>query len=498
MTEERSISRAQFRNVLQCEKRLWLSAHHGIPPSNTGKARRPSLYQWNFNDLRALARDHFSRIHEAIAISDASHEDALIQTQRALDKGAYCLFNARVANNSASARIDILVKSGDTWHAYELRPVVSLKPKHFEQAAFNYRVLETHFGSVRYHVLYIRKKSRMSEVDSLWDLIREDDITPEVRSLQVEVSAEVAKALDVLRMPEAPDVAIGPHCSRPHECPFKKNCWGNHLSERSVLQLSHANGAEWELYASGYHEFDEVPAGWPLTPKQQQQVNAWKTGDFYVDRAALSHWMQQLKWPVFCLDFETFNPLFSPEPESKPLNHIPFQFSVCQLTAPDAEGLFSSFLAKARDDYMEELIQELLKATEGEGTILAYGAEHERKMIRQLMRWYPKYLPQLEQRLQRISDMIVPFRNRWLYVAEMNGSASIKNVIPAFSPEMSFNRLEVENGKAAAEQFEQMTRSNDETLRSALEQELIAYSTHDVDSMVKLLQIIHAQAMRNQ
>lgn len=493
MSESRLLTRAQFRHASQCEKRLWLSAHSEKNLHENAEDNLKSLYQWNFSDLRTVVRQHFSANTQTVLISDASHTEAIEQTRKALEEGATCLFNARLTSEFASARMDVLQQSGDTWHAYEIRPVVGLKPRHFEQAAFNFSVLSEHFSSLRYHILYVNKRLQMGEIEDFWELIREEDITPEVRGMQGEIVSEVTKANSVLKMPEAPDVPIGPHCNRPHECPFKHLCWGNHLSQRSVLQLSHADGTEWDLYAAGYHEFDEVPSGWPLTPKQRQQVEAWKTGELFIDREALTHWLSQLKWPVICLDFETFNPLLSPEPGCNPLTHIPFQFSSVKMTNAADTGVFSSFLAKAMDGYMDELIRALLDATKGEGTILAYGAEHERKMIRQLMRWYPKYLPELEQRLQRISDLIVPFRNRWLYVAEMNGSASIKKVIPAFSPEMSFNELHVSNGKEAAEMFEMFSRSTDHERRKELIEALNTYSEHDVRSMSRLLSEIAKQ-----
>jgi len=54
-------------------------------------------------------------------------------------------------------------------------------------------------------------------------------------------------------------------------------------------------------------------------------------------------------------------------------------------------------------------------------------------------------------------DLIDPFRKRWPYLPAMNGSASLKAVLPALAPEMSYAGQEVADGAQAMETFPAIT-----------------------------------------
>jgi hypothetical protein len=47
-------------------------------------------------------------------------------------------------------------------------------------------------------------------------------------------------------------------------------------------------------------------------------------------------------------------------------------------------------------------------------------------------------------------DLLIPFRSRFLYHPEMKGSASLKSVLPALVPEMSYAGLAIADGETAS------------------------------------------------
>ena len=48
---------------------------------------------------------------------------------------------------------------------------------------------------------------------------------------------------------------------------------------------------------------------------------------------------------------------------------------------------------------------------------------------------------------------MVPFRERWYYTPEMQGSYSIKKVLPALVPDLSYDNLDIKGGGVASSTF---------------------------------------------
>ncbi len=69
--------------------------------------------------------------------------------------------------------------------------------------------------------------------------------------------------------------------------------------------------------------------------------------------------------------------------------------------------------------------------------------------LRELAKDFPQYKIEIEERISRIQDLMIPFREKAYYDPAMNGSHSIKYVLPALVPELSYNTLPINNGGLA-------------------------------------------------
>src|SRR2546425_12965556 len=58
----------------------------------------------------------------------------------------------------------------------------------------------------------------------LSNLFVREDVTPVVEGVLVGLPEELAAQRRMLAGP-LPDVPIGDHCTRPHDCPFLERCW---------------------------------------------------------------------------------------------------------------------------------------------------------------------------------------------------------------------------------------------------------------------------------
>ena len=70
-------------------------------------------------------------------------------------------------------------------------------------------------------------------------------------------------------------------------------------------------------------------------------------------------------------------------------------------------------------------------------------------------------IPDIEERLKRIIDLMAPFQKKYYYVPEMQGSYSIKYVLPALVPDMSYEGMEIGEGGDAMIAFESLLNETD-------------------------------------
>jgi hypothetical protein len=94
----------------------------------------------------------------------------------------------------------------------------------------------------------------------------------------------------------------------------------------------------------------------------------------------------------------------------------------------------------------------------------------------------------------RISDLIIPFRSRALYDWRMAGSASLKAVLPALLPELSYDELEVADGGAASAAWLQMMASDDPGEKVKWRDALLTYCHLDTLAMVRILEWLRVRA----
>ncbi|MDA0278672.1 MAG: DUF2779 domain-containing protein [Bacteroidetes bacterium] len=102
---------------------------------------------------------------------------------------------------------------------------------------------------------------------------------------------------------------------------------------------------------------------------------------------------------------------------------------------------------------IRELLDQLIQDCVTSGDILVYNISFERGKLKDLIEVFPKYLSELRVIISRLKDLMLPFQKKWYYTPEMKGSYSIKFVLPALVPELSYNDLEIKEGVTVSNTF---------------------------------------------
>jgi hypothetical protein len=121
---------------------------------------------------------------------------------------------------------------------------------------------------------------------------------------------------------------------------------------------------------------------------------------------------------------------------------------------------------------------------------VVYNKGFEQKRICELARDFPAYANALLALNDRMHDLMVPFRNQSLYFPEMAGSFSIKSVLPAVIPDLSYRELEIREGGTAGLVYLGLYSERDPEIIKANRNNLLKYCALDTLAMVRLLDAI--------
>lgn len=479
------IDRSVFLKATRCRKAAWMSMH-----SPEFRDHSPlTAYHYNLQDLKLALRELFGKGVHCSAENERAPE-RIRNTMNALEHGEKVMYDPAIESEGMYATADVMLIGQEECTVVFARAARGIKRRSYLSAAFMLEVFQSRFPTVRIQLAHLNGNKRKSEQQPQSDFITLTDITTQAQDFRPEAKSYINDLKQLKASSDNPSVPIGPQCKSPYPCPFIDHCWGRLQHPESVLHLTGQQGLEWELLREGYEEMTEVPDRLLKTSAQQAQVDAWRTREALANTKELRKWYAQVKWPLALLDFETFGPVFPVHENMAPLQQLPFQFSVRRQKAPDEPFEVFHFLAKARDDYMEELTKALSESLDGAASILAYGAANERMVMEEIARLVPDHKASMTEAMKKLIDIQEPFRKQWLYKDRMNGTSSLKKVIPAFSPENSYDQLEVSNGYEAATAFEEMLRTEDPALKNKFREDLQTYCHRDTFALARLLDVI--------
>jgi hypothetical protein len=196
------------------------------------------------------------------------------------------------------------------------------------------------------------------------------------------------------------------------------------------------------------------------------------------------------------LDFETFQQAVPEFKGISPFMQIPFQYSL-HIEHEDGMLEHKEFLAQEGIDPREMLAQRLCEDMPRDVTVLAYNMSFEKGVISKLAASFESLSEHLLHVNENIKDLMTPFQQKYYVTPSMQGSYSIKYVLPALVPgmEQAYKQLEgIQNGGQAMNAFANMSKLDDKE-KEKMRDALLAYCKLDTLAMVRVLgklkEVIH-------
>jgi len=481
------LSKSLYTRGLQCHKSLYLHKHQ---PELRGEPTPELEALWKSgHEVGDLAHMLFPG-GVNVPFDGLTKDEQLAKTREEIDRGTKAIYEATFSFDDVFVKADIIVRNRGYWDLYEVKSSTSVKEHHWDDVAVQYFVLSgcglPMHKAYLVHINngYVRNGDIVPE-----ELFVLQDITSIVKEKQASIPEELAAMRAMLRG-KMPKIDIGPHCEDPYPCDFMDHCW-RHVPDDSVFSLRGRGIDQWELYRQGIIKLQDVPLD-SLNLMQRMQTEYFLDRKSHADTAMIREFLKKVRYPVCFLDFETFGsgiPLFD---GTRPYQQVPFQYSLHRIDAVGGELKHFEYLAQSGVDPRKEIAEKLVGEIPEGACVIAYSMGFEKRVLRELGESIPKHRKRLNAIIEEMIDLMEPFKRRDIYHWRMDGSYSLKSVLPVLVPGMTYEGLEISDGAMASEAYFTMGTITDVGELSRLRAALLDYCRQDTLGLVRLLEKMRA------
>lgn len=409
------------------------------------------------------------------------------------------IYNATFKYDDICIKCDILEHDNDKWDIYLIKSSVNVEKKYYDELAIQCYVLQKlgyKVGNI--NIAYINNeyiKENELEINKLFNI---ENVTDQVIESIRDINENISSIKNTIKENIEPDVELGEYCLKENggkkasDCECRKYCFRN-IPQNSIFDISGKYlklPKKFKLYKEGIIEFKDLIKGKCLSHNAKIQVECELNDTKIINREEISKFIDKLEYPLYFLDFETFNTAIPPYKDIKPYQQIPFQYSIHYKETDESDLKHFEYLAKECVSSTREFAERLIEDLGQEGSIVVYNKSFECSRIKELSNMYEDLNEDLLKLNDRVVDLMDIFSKRFYYKKEMKGSYSIKYVLPALFPddeELDYERLNIKNGSMAMNAFPTLYLKDISEIKQ-IREDLLKYCCLDTLAMVRILE----------
>lgn len=382
-----------------------------------------------------------------LLIDDSDPESARKKTISAIENHEVSeIFGATFLVDGFVTKADVLQRVKGGWRLIEVKSSVADKPELVDDLAYTAMVAER--GGLKVSestLILISKDFRLGMSNDR--LFERKDHTDEVQERVALFKPYWDKVKEATRAPSKPEPWLRFACKK---CEFFTQCMGagikNHIFE--IPRLSEKKYDE--LAKRGIVSVKDIPDSFELTEIQSRVRECVKKNQPAI-RPELTKFLGDLSWPVYYLDFETVSTAVPLYADIAPYEAVPVQYSVHKCPGPGRDVEHYEFLSDPSRDCRKELAENLISTLGEAGSIVVYGSI-EKTMLSNLANACPAFSGVITSLIGRTVNLERIFSTGFSH-PDFHGSTSMKNVLPALVPEISYDALEIKEGNSAMAAF---------------------------------------------
>lgn len=485
MTKNKILTKSKYLIGMQSHKWLWTVFNEPDKIPEPDKFVKQKLETGDL--IGELAKKLYP---EGIDVPIEDFNENLNKSKELILQRKICFESSFLSDNIYS-RADILVPAGeDEWDIVEVKSATKVKDLNVHDVAFQRLVYEKCGLKIRKCFLmhinneYVRK----GQIEPK-ELFVQTEITEEVSIASEGIEKRIKEMFEVINSEKCPDFHIDDLVTIEYDNVIKDEFLDS-LPEESVFELYRGGVKSRNLYKEGIIKIKDIPENFKLTPIQKIQRECSLSGKCNVNKTNIKKFIEELKYPLYYLDFETINPAIPLFDNMKPYVQIPFQYSLHIVEEKGLEPKHISFLADGIDNPIPKFLQSLKDNLGEEGDIIVYYEGFEKSRLKEGAELFSEFDELINKNfIPRIKDLLVPFKNFDYYDPKQKGSASLKKVLPVMS-NLSYKNLSIGNGADASLEYERITfkenvsEQEKQKIREALEK----YCELDTLAEVKIVE----------
>lgn len=446
------LSKTDYVLWRECPKNAWLRKHR---PDIYGACEltefEKSIIESGI-EVEQVARGLFP---EGVLV-EGRDEAGQERTRQLLAAKSRTIFQAIFERDDLFAVVDAIQYNEDTdgYTIYEIKSSTKPKDDHLYDLAFQVLLLRRCGLKIdRACITHLNPKYVRSGDLDLTALFVHEDMTAKVDEVATTVTREIETAQNYL---SADDEPVGPcsciyrgrsnHCTTFAHSNPQVPAYGVH----DIARIGDSPKKLKEMVDAGIFTLDKIPTHINLSEIQKDQIRAYNSGATTVRRAEIAAELGMLKFPLHFIDYETYPsaiPLFD---GFSPYHHIPFQYSLHIVNAPDEEPVHHEFLSLGMEDPSLPLTAALREQIGQTGAIVVWNKRFESGINKAIATRNPDAEGFMNDLNARIYDLMDIFTKHYYVHKDLWGKASIKYVLPVLVPELNYQALDIQEGGSAS------------------------------------------------
>lgn len=482
------LTKSKYCNCVQCKKILWLNKYKPEIPT-------PEISESVLENGRKVG-EYAKKLFEDY--EDVPYnKDPIVRiekTEELLKNAPNIITEASFSYDNNFCSVDILKNDTDGVEIYEVKSSTKIKDIYIDDASYQYYVLSSLGLNVKkVCIVYINNEYiRGNELD-INQLFNIEDITDMAKNKFNEIENNIESINSFMQEHGAdnePETEIGPNCFDPYSCGFWEYCTQD-LPKPNVFDLSGMQTkTKFKQYNAGNVSFKDLENE-KINKKYLEQIDfELNNREPKIEIDALINILDSLKYPLYFIDYETCQYAIPEYEGTKAYQQIPFQYSLHIIEEKGAPLEHKEFLADINDENLiRTFADSMIENLPEDGSVIVYNKGFESSVNKKLGEMFPDLNPKIERINTNMVDLMVPFRQRNYYTKEMEGSYSIKKVLPALFPnnkELDYSELSyVHKGDEASNAFLSLKDLPPEK-QKIIRQALLTYCHLDTLAMVKI------------
>lgn len=447
------VSKTDYLRWQECHKNAWLAIHkpdfyYSFEPTEFELALRETG-----GKVEVIARGQFP---DGVLV-EGRDEAAQKLTRKLIDAKTPTIFQPVFSKDGFLAVADILKFNTETggYSICEIKSSSSVKKEYLYDVAFQAILLRRCGLKIDQAFLmhlnpeYVRR----GELD-LSNLFVSADMTRQVTEVEEKVTREMEESKTYLSNENEPaGYCACVYKGRSNHCTTFKysNPQVPPYGVHDISRIGSSPKKLKEMVDAGIFELDKIPTHIKLSETQQDQINAYKSGEVSIAKAVIAAELMGLQYPLHFIDYETHLaavPLFD---GWSPNKQVPFQYSLHIVEGPGAEAVHKEFLHAVLEDPDVAFARSLQENIGAKGSIIVWNKTFECSHVNKPMAGrHPEYAEFFADFEGRVYDLQDIFSKRYYMHKGFLGKTSIKNILPVLAPEFSYDGLEIREGATAS------------------------------------------------